>query len=85
MPTDSPDDHRLAWKEIPGGRGPCMFLVHDMLSSHLQWTPNLDCLLRHARPVLFDPWGMGIRPVRWTPRRLRSRPPRLRRPVHRPR
>ncbi len=63
MQQPSADTPRLAWEEVPGGRGPYMFCVHGMLSSRLQWTPNLPCLLQRVRPVVFDLWGHGESPT----------------------
>jgi pimeloyl-ACP methyl ester carboxylesterase len=52
---------RLPYRVI-GGRGPYLFCVHGMLSSHAQWAPNLDALASVTRPVLFDLWGHGGAP-----------------------
>ncbi len=57
--TGAPQLHREA---LPG-RGPCAFLLHGMLSSRLQWHPNLPALSRHLRPVAFDLWGHGRSPA----------------------
>ncbi|MFT3801378.1 MAG: alpha/beta fold hydrolase [Burkholderiaceae bacterium] len=53
---------RFAWRQVPDGSGPYLFLLHGMLSSHRQWTSNLDALARFSRPVLFDLWGHGDSP-----------------------
>jgi len=52
----------LPYRVHPAGRGPFMFFVHGMLSSHRQWTPNLPALEGLVRPVLFDLWGHGDAP-----------------------
>lgn len=50
-------------REATPGRGPYAFLLHGMLSSHLQWRPNLPALSRHLRPVSFELWGHGNSPT----------------------
>lgn len=50
------------YREQISGTGPCAFFLHGMLSSRLQWEPNLPRLARHLRPVLFDLWGHGSSP-----------------------
>lgn len=55
--------HRLPYKLHESGTGPYMFLVHGMLSDHRHWDPNLECLQRFVRPVLFDLWGHGDAPA----------------------
>lgn len=63
MTSDIADNAaRLPYRLLEGGEGPPMFLVHGMLSSHRQWTPNLASLRRQVRPVLFDLWGHGDAP-----------------------
>ena len=58
---DAKQEPRLPYRVIDG-RGPILFCVHGMLSSHAQWTPNLEALAAVAQPVLFDLWGHGDAP-----------------------
>lgn len=53
---------RLPYRVCGIGDAPYLFLVHGMLSSHRQWTPNLAALGGLVRPVLFDLWGHGEAP-----------------------
>jgi pimeloyl-ACP methyl ester carboxylesterase len=48
---------------LAGGRGPYLFMLHGMLSSRLQWQPNLAALATVSRPVMFELWGHGLSPV----------------------
>ena len=52
----------LLHREAVPGNGPPALLVHGMLSSRIQWRPNLGALSRHIRPVLVDLWGHGLSP-----------------------
>lgn len=52
----------LAFEAVPG-LGPRAFLLHGILSSRLQWEPNLPSLSRCVRPVVFDLWGHGTSPA----------------------
>ena len=49
--------------ETAGGEGPCMLLLHGMLSSRFQWAPNLAALSTATRPVLLELWGHGRSPT----------------------
>jgi pimeloyl-ACP methyl ester carboxylesterase len=49
--------------ECPDGEGPCMLLLHGMLSSRFQWAPNLAALSSRTRPVLLELWGHGRSPT----------------------
>jgi pimeloyl-ACP methyl ester carboxylesterase len=49
--------------ESAGGDGPYMLLLHGMLSSRLQWAPNLAALSTRSRPVLLELWGHGRSPT----------------------
>lgn len=51
------------YHEALPGQGPCAFFLHGMLSSRLQWQPNLPALSRCVRPVVFDLWGHGNSPA----------------------
>lgn len=48
--------------EVHEGTGPPLLLVHGMLSSRSQWTPNLSALKRIARPVVVELFGHGRAP-----------------------
>lgn len=52
----------LLHRESASGNGPFAFFVHGLLSSRVQWRPNLVALVRHVRPVLIDLWGHGLSP-----------------------
>ena len=45
------------------GQGPYLFLLHGMLSSRVQWLPNLPDLARVVTPVVFELWGHGQSPT----------------------
>jgi pimeloyl-ACP methyl ester carboxylesterase len=49
--------------EVHDGSGPYLFLLHGLLSSRLQWSPNLAALAAVARPVTFELWGHGRSPT----------------------
>ncbi|MBI5505747.1 MAG: alpha/beta hydrolase, partial [Deltaproteobacteria bacterium] len=48
--------------EVCEGRGPFVLLVHGVLSSRAQWSPNLPALQSVARPVIVELWGHGRSP-----------------------
>ncbi|MFV0678529.1 alpha/beta fold hydrolase [Variovorax sp. tm] len=48
--------------ETVPGNGPPALLIHGLLSSRIQWRPNINALSRHIRPVLIDLWGHGLSP-----------------------
>ena len=48
--------------EVHEGEGPYLLLVHGMLSSRAQWTPNLAGFARVARPVVVELLGHGRSP-----------------------
>ena len=50
-------------REVHGGEGPYLLLVHGMLSGRSQWAPNLAALARVARPVVVELWGHGRSPA----------------------
>lgn len=54
---------RLNCEIHEGGSGPHVFMVHGMLSSRLQWLPNLAAITEVARPVVFELWGHGRSPA----------------------
>jgi pimeloyl-ACP methyl ester carboxylesterase len=58
MRTERP----LPYHEIHGGEGPALLLVHGMLSSRAQWTPNLQALRAVSRPVVVELYGHGRSP-----------------------
>ncbi|MEZ5740537.1 MAG: alpha/beta fold hydrolase [Burkholderiaceae bacterium] len=49
----------MFWQEVPGGQGPCLLMIHGMLSSGYQWSCNVEALKPLVRPVLLDLWGHG--------------------------
>jgi pimeloyl-ACP methyl ester carboxylesterase len=49
--------------EVMPGDGPFLLLVHGMLSSRAQWTPNLAALSRVSRPVVIELLGHGRSPA----------------------
>ena len=63
MTTASEISQALLHHEATGGEGPCLLLLHGMLSSRFQWTPNLDALVAHTRPTLLELWGHGLSPT----------------------
>ena len=48
--------------EVHGTAGPHLLLVHGLLSSREQWTPNLAALTQHYRPVIVELLGHGRSP-----------------------
>lgn len=42
---------------------PTVALLHGMLSSNQQWSPNIEALSRHFRLVLIETWGHGKSPT----------------------
>lgn len=48
--------------EVHGTKGPCLLLVHGMLSGRSQWTPNLEALGTCCRPVVVELFGHGRSP-----------------------
>jgi pimeloyl-ACP methyl ester carboxylesterase len=40
-----------------------MLLLHGMLSSRVQWTPNVAALSTRTRPILLELWGHGRSPT----------------------
>jgi pimeloyl-ACP methyl ester carboxylesterase len=49
-------------REVHGGDGPFLLLVHGILSGRSLWQPNLAALARVARPVVVELWGHGRSP-----------------------
>jgi pimeloyl-ACP methyl ester carboxylesterase len=49
--------------DVHDGEGPYLLLVHGMLSSRVQWMPNLDALSQFSRPVVVELWGHGRSPT----------------------
>lgn len=49
--------------ESVAGQGPCMLLLHGMLSSRFQWMPNLVALSTRTRPTTLELWGHGRSPT----------------------
>ena len=45
--------------EVHGTHGPYLLLVHGLLSSRTQWTPNINELIGFCRPVVIELWGHG--------------------------
>ena len=54
--------------EVHEGPGPFLLLVHGMLSSRAQWSPNLAALGRVSRPVVVELLGHGRSPSPEEPR-----------------
>jgi len=48
--------------EVHGGQGPFLLLMHGILSSRAQWTPNLEALSAFCRPVVVELFGHGRSP-----------------------
>lgn len=64
MTTASEVSQARLHHEATGGGGPCLLLLHGMLSSRFQWTPNLDALVS---PYMAGAVGaVGPRPVAHT-------------------
>jgi pimeloyl-ACP methyl ester carboxylesterase len=49
--------------DVHDGEGPYLLLVHGMLSSRVQWMPNLDAFSQFSRPVVVELWGHGRSPT----------------------
>jgi pimeloyl-ACP methyl ester carboxylesterase len=49
----------LPYYEVHGDEGPCLLLVHGMLSGRSQWIENIDALKQFCRPVILELWGHG--------------------------
>lgn len=58
----NPSSKILLHYEIHGDTGPFLLLVHGMLSSRTQWTPNLDNFKTFCRPVVVELFGHGRSP-----------------------
>ena len=52
----------VPWFEVHAGLGPFCLLVHGMLSSRVQWLPNLEALAPVCRPVVLELYGHGRSP-----------------------
>jgi len=52
----------LLYHEVHGTQGPFILLVHGMISSRAQWTPNLETLKTFGRPVIMELFGHGRSP-----------------------
>jgi len=48
--------------DVHDGDGPYLLLVHGMISSRAQWTPNLEALKEVCRPITVELWGHGRSP-----------------------
>jgi len=48
--------------ELHGTRGPCLLMVHGLMSSRAQWTPNLKAFTEFCRPVIVELFGHGRSP-----------------------
>jgi pimeloyl-ACP methyl ester carboxylesterase len=53
----------LLYYEVHGTQGPYLLLVHGILSSRVQWTPNLEALTVFCRPVIMELFGHGRSPA----------------------
>jgi 2-succinyl-6-hydroxy-2,4-cyclohexadiene-1-carboxylate synthase len=52
----------LLYYEVHGTQGPHLLLVHGLLSSRVQWMPNLETLKAFCRPVIVELLGHGRSP-----------------------
>jgi 2-succinyl-6-hydroxy-2,4-cyclohexadiene-1-carboxylate synthase len=52
----------LLYYEVHGTQGPYLLLVHGLLSSRVQWMPNLEALKAFCRPVIVELLGHGRSP-----------------------
>ena len=52
----------LLYYEVHGTQGPYLLLVHGILSSRVQWMPNLEALTAFCRPVIVELLGHGRSP-----------------------
>ena len=41
------------------GEGPPLLMLHGVLSSNAQWSPNIEALSRVSTPVTVELWGHG--------------------------
>ncbi|MBU4315677.1 MAG: alpha/beta hydrolase [Proteobacteria bacterium] len=48
--------------EVHGVKGPYLLMVHGLMSSRVQWMPNLDFLKSFCRPVIVELFGHGRSP-----------------------
>ncbi|MEE8399583.1 MAG: alpha/beta hydrolase [Desulfobacterales bacterium] len=48
--------------DIHGTHGPFLLLVHGLMSSRAQWTPNIKALSTFCRPVVVELFGHGRSP-----------------------
>ena len=48
-----------AWIDVREGEGPPLLLVHGLMTSRAQWTPNLVALANVCRPVTLELLGHG--------------------------
>jgi 2-succinyl-6-hydroxy-2,4-cyclohexadiene-1-carboxylate synthase len=53
----------LLYYEVHGTQGPHLLLVHGILSSRVQWMPNLEGLTAFCRPVIVELLGHGRSPA----------------------
>jgi len=53
----------LLYYEVHGTRRPYLLLVHGILSSRVQWMPNLEALTAFCRPVIVELLGHGRSPA----------------------
>jgi 2-succinyl-6-hydroxy-2,4-cyclohexadiene-1-carboxylate synthase len=53
----------LLYYEVHGTVGPHLLLVHGILSSRVQWMPNLEALTAFCRPVIMELFGHGRSPA----------------------
>ena len=59
----------LLYYEVHGTQGPYLLLVHGILSSRVQWMPNLEALTATCRPVIVELLGHGRSPAPDDPER----------------
>ncbi|MBA3029820.1 MAG: alpha/beta hydrolase [Desulfobacteraceae bacterium] len=48
--------------EVHGNQGPFLLMVHGLMSSRVQWMPNLEFLKSFCRPVIIELLGHGRSP-----------------------
>lgn len=48
--------------EVHGTGGPCLLMVHGLMSSRAQWIPNLKAFSEFCRPVVVELFGHGRSP-----------------------
>lgn len=60
--TETNQTVKMHWQDH-GGNGPCLLMVHGILSSTAQWLDNLPALADCCRPITVELWGHGQSPT----------------------